>query len=220
MTSIYTQPCLAEGSPQMNWLTKDLATVDRSKTPWVVAVFHQPYVNSNDAHSMDTEGAPMQKAVEDVLNQYSVDLVFSGHVHAYERSCQVYQYKCTPGAPWYITIGDGGNLEGLAETWVDPQPAWSSFRQASYGFGELHVVNSTSMVWRWHQNQDLLPVIADEFTFTKAAATAGAGNLRGAQDGASKPQTGKPVFADTERGHKAEAFNAAQTKLSTRVHKN
>jgi hypothetical protein len=197
----------------MDWLTKDLATVDRSKTPWVVAVFHQPYVNSNKKHSMNTEGAPMQKAVEDVMYQYQVDLVFSGHVHAYERSNQVYQYKVTPGAPYYITIGDGGNAEGLAEEWIEPQPAWSSFRQASYGFGELRVVNSTSMVWRWHQNQDLLPVIADEFTFTKGATTAGAGNLRGAQDGVSKPQTGKPVFADTERGHKAEAFNAAQTAL-------
>jgi len=102
-----------------------------------------------------------------VLNQYKVDLVFSGHVHSYERSCQVYKYKCQAGAPWYITIGDGGNAEGLASTWVEPQPEWSSFRQASYGFGELRAVNSTSMEWRWHQNQDLLPVIADSFTFTK-----------------------------------------------------
>eukprot|EP00598_Pedospumella_elongata_P003477 CAMPEP_0184986014 /NCGR_PEP_ID=MMETSP1098-20130426/15281_1 /TAXON_ID=89044 /ORGANISM="Spumella elongata, Strain CCAP 955/1" /LENGTH=341 /DNA_ID=CAMNT_0027510165 /DNA_START=27 /DNA_END=1049 /DNA_ORIENTATION=+ len=93
MSSIYTQPCLAEGTPQMNWLQKDLANVDRSVTPWVVAVFHQPYVNSNLAHTIDTEGKPMQEAVEDVLNQYKVDLVLSGHVHAYERSCQVYKYK-------------------------------------------------------------------------------------------------------------------------------
>eukprot|EP00428_Durinskia_dybowskii_P067947 CAMPEP_0170369172 /NCGR_PEP_ID=MMETSP0117_2-20130122/7843_1 /TAXON_ID=400756 /ORGANISM="Durinskia baltica, Strain CSIRO CS-38" /LENGTH=459 /DNA_ID=CAMNT_0010623877 /DNA_START=1 /DNA_END=1380 /DNA_ORIENTATION=+ len=208
MKTVYTQPCLAEGSPQMNWLTKDLAGVDRTKTPWVIAVFHQPYVNSNDAHSMDTEGAPMQKAVEDVLNQYKVDLVFSGHVHAYERSCQVYQYECTPGAPYYITIGDGGNLEGLAETWLEPQPAWSSFRQASYGFGELRVVNSTSMEWRWHQNQDLLPTIADEYTFTKPSD----GQMLKTA-GASKPVTGHPVFADNARGHKAEQYNAAQTKL-------
>ena len=219
MTSIYTQPCLAEGSPQMDWLTKDLATVDRTVTPWVIAVFHQPYVNSNEAHSMETEGAPMQKAVEEVLNTYKVDLVFSGHVHSYERSCRVYQYNCQAGAPYYITIGDGGNLEGLASTWVEPQPAWSSFRQASYGFGELRVVDSNTMVWRWHQNQDLLPVIADEFTFTKQKQQGG--GLRGStrDDGASKPVTGQPVFADNERGHRAAEFNAEHTKLSNRVNK-
>ena len=45
-------------------------------------------------------------------------------------SCRVYQYKCVSGAPYYITIGDGGNAEGLATRWVNPQPAWSVFRQA------------------------------------------------------------------------------------------
>ena len=59
MWTVRTQPCLAEGSPQMDWLTKDLAAVDRTVTPWVIAVFHQPYVNSNEAHSMETEGAPL-----------------------------------------------------------------------------------------------------------------------------------------------------------------
>ena len=221
MLTVYSQPCLAEGSPEMDWLQKDLASVDRAVTPWVVAVFHQPYVNSNTAHSIDTEGAPMQKAVEDVLNTYHVDLVFSGHVHSYERSCQVYQYQCQAGAPWYITIGDGGNAEGLASTWVEPQPAWSAFRQASYGFGELRAVNSTSMEWRWHQNQDLLPTIADAYTFTKPQGkgqgkdySVGAG--AGDSNSDFKPATGKPVFADSERGRKAAAFNDQQTKLSTR----
>jgi hypothetical protein len=214
MESVLTQPCLAEGTPEMDWLTKDLASVDRTKTPWVIAVFHEPYVNSNFKHFMKTEGRPMQKAVEDVLNQYHVDLVFSGHVHAYERSNQVYQYKNTPGAPYYITIGDGGNSEGLAEHWIDPQPEWSAFRQASYGFGELRVVDSTKMEWRWHQNQDLLPVIADSFTFTKDPSA----NLRGSAPAPAQPETGKPVFADNERGRRAAAFNAEQLKRYNAEH--
>ena len=28
--------------------------------------------------------------------KYSVDLVLSGHVHAYERCCRSYKYRCTP----------------------------------------------------------------------------------------------------------------------------
>ena len=212
MKTVLSQPCLAQGTPQMDWLEKDLASVNRAVTPWVVVIFHQPYMNSNDAHSIATEGKPMQEAIENVLNVYKVDLVFSGHVHAYERTCQAYQYKCTAGAPSYITIGDGGNAEGLAATWVDPQPAWSSYRQASYGFGELRVINSTSMLWRWHQNQDLLPVIADEFYFTKSASS----ELQAKPLEQVKPRTGLPVFADNERGRRAVAFNEAQTKISIR----
>jgi hypothetical protein len=75
------QPCLAKGSAQQIWLEEDLSGVDRTVTPWVVVSFHQPYVNSNTAHSITTEGAPMQAAIEDTLMQHKVDLVFSGHVH-------------------------------------------------------------------------------------------------------------------------------------------
>jgi len=197
MKSTSTQPCLAVNSPQFSWLQEDLATVDRSVTPWVMVVFHEPYVNSNTAHPMKTEGAPMQAAIEDTLYKYKVDVVFSGHVHAYERSCRVYKYQCVADGPYYITIGDGGNAEGLATAWVQPQPAWSVFRQASYGFGELRVVNSSYVSWRWHQNQDLLPTIADAFTITKQSAVLES----------IRSVTGKPVFADSARGRTASLFN-------------
>lgn len=144
-------PCLDKGTAQLDWLLKDLASVDRSVTPWLFVVFHQPFMNSNTHH--DEEGVHMQEAIEDILYNNKVDVVFSGHIHAYERSCQSYKYTCTEGAPYYITIGDGGNAEGLALPWYDPQPAWSLFRQASYGFGELTVTNATHASWQWHQNE-------------------------------------------------------------------
>lgn len=37
----------AKGSPQQEWLIADLEAVDRTKTPWVVVTFHEPYMNSN-----------------------------------------------------------------------------------------------------------------------------------------------------------------------------
>ena len=73
-------------------------------------------------------------------------------MHAYERNYRSYKMKRDPKGPYYITIGDGGNREGLATTWMDPQPAWSAFRQASYGHGELQTINATHMYWSWHQN--------------------------------------------------------------------
>ncbi|KAJ4716632.1 Purple acid phosphatase, partial [Melia azedarach] len=36
-------------------------------------------------------------------------------------------------APVYITIGDGGNLEGLATNMTEPQPPYSAYREASFG---------------------------------------------------------------------------------------
>ena len=47
----------------------------------------------------------MQAAIEDTLYAAKVDMVFSGHVHAYERSCRVYRYNCVADAPYYVTIG-------------------------------------------------------------------------------------------------------------------
>ncbi|KZV34852.1 hypothetical protein F511_00754 [Dorcoceras hygrometricum] len=73
-------------STQYVWLENDLKKVDRSKTPWLVAAWHPPWYNG-------------------------VDIVFSGHVHAYERMNRVYNYTLDSCGPVYITIGDGGNIE-------------------------------------------------------------------------------------------------------------
>lgn len=56
MHTTASQPCLEPGSAQHTWLVKDLASVDRTITPWVFVVFHEPYINSNTAHSIQSEG--------------------------------------------------------------------------------------------------------------------------------------------------------------------
>jgi acid phosphatase type 7 len=158
----------------------------------------------------------MQEAIEDTLFNYKVDIVFSGHVHAYERSCQVYKYECTAGAPTYITIGDGGNAEGLASEWVEPQPSWSIFRQASYGFGALQVINSTHAQWAWHQNGDLIPAISDQVLFNRSPSSSSSNtHLRGS---IFKQFTFKPIFSQTPRGELAKLFNDEAIRNSVRQH--
>lgn len=143
----------------------------------------------------------MQAAIEDVLYDSGiVDVVFSGHVHAYERSCRVYQYECVENAPYYITIGDGGNAEGLATGWVEPQPVWSAYRQASYGHGELVIFNETHTQWQWHQNLDLSPTVADEFWVVKGVSS----GLKGTVFAGT---TATPVFANTDRGRRGAEFD-------------
>lgn len=152
-------------SAQYAWLQQDLASVDRSLTPWVFVVLHAPWYNSNYAHQ--GEGEQMRQSMEGLVYKAGVDAVFSGHVHAYERNYRSFNMERDPEGPYYITIGDGGNREGLAESWMSPQPVWSAFRQASYGHGELFVANATHAHWSWHQNPDLEPTIADELWIIK-----------------------------------------------------
>ena len=103
----------------------------------------------------------MRLTFEATLVAAQVDLVLAGHVHAYERFTNIVNNTADSAGPVYITIGDGGNREGLATKWINPQPSTSIIRQASYGHGELTVVNATHMLWEWHQNPDLEPTVAD-----------------------------------------------------------
>ncbi|KAL6526667.1 Purple acid phosphatase 15 [Orobanche gracilis] len=111
---------------QYKWLQKDLAKVDREVTPWLVATWHPPWYTTYTAHYREAEC--MKVAMEDLLYEYGVDIVFNGHVHAYERSNRVYNYTLDPCGPVYIAIGDGGNREKMAITHADdpgncPEPS-------------------------------------------------------------------------------------------------
>lgn len=114
----------------------------------------------------------MRVEFEALLNQYSVDIVYAGHVHAYERTYPVSntQYDivnglCTPvynaSSPTYVTIGDGGNIEGLAGIFTQPQPAYSAYREASFGHAEFQIFNRTHAMHTWHRNADGEKVVAD-----------------------------------------------------------
>ena len=41
------------------------------------------------------------------------------------------------------------------------QPAWSAFREASFGHGTLDFVNGTHALWQWHRNQDGEAIASD-----------------------------------------------------------
>ncbi|CAI0388634.1 unnamed protein product [Linum tenue] len=153
-------------------LLEELKKVDREKTPWLIVLMHAPIYNSNEAHFM--EGESMRAAFETWFVQYRVDVIFAGHVHAYERSYRIsnIQYNVTSGdrypipdksAPVYITVGDGGNQEGLAGRFLEPQPDYSAFREASYGHSMLEIKNRTHALYHWNRNDDGKKVPTDAF---------------------------------------------------------
>ncbi|CAB4261461.1 unnamed protein product [Prunus armeniaca] len=106
-----------KSADQYVWLEKDLANFDRNVTPWLVATWHPPWYSTYVAHYREAEC--MRVEMEDILYKYGVDIVFNGHVHAYERSNRVYNYTLDPCGPVYITVGDGGNREKMAIAHAD-----------------------------------------------------------------------------------------------------
>lgn len=64
-----------------------------------------------------------------------------------------------------ILNGNGGNHEGLAKEWENPQPVWSAYRESSFGFGTATIYNSTHLRWQMHRADD--GSIADDWLFIR-----------------------------------------------------
>jgi hypothetical protein len=94
--------------PMLTWLRQDLAATTR---PWVVAFWHHaPY--SRGSHDSDRERimTQMRQNVLPVLEAHGVDLVLTGHSHAYERSFLLaghYGSSATLAPPMVLDGGDG-----------------------------------------------------------------------------------------------------------------
>lgn len=148
-------------SKQYKWFLEDISNINREKTPWVIVVMHCPWYNSNKAHQAEIQAVLMRENMEVLFFQYMVNIVFTGHVHAYERTYPVYRDEIQTKAPIYITIGDGGNLEGHANEYYE-KPKWSAFRNGTdYGYGTMTILNENKLLWRWYRNEDRQYVFRD-----------------------------------------------------------
>ncbi|KAJ0037534.1 hypothetical protein Pint_23839 [Pistacia integerrima] len=146
-TVISTEHDWSQNSEQYDWMKKDMASVDRSKTPWLIFTGHRPMYSSTgsgiDKNFLD--------AVEPLLLDNKVDLVLFGHVHNYERTCSVYQSKCLamPTKDEGIDTYDHSNYSapvqaviGMAGFSLDKFPdtadSWSLSRISKFGYLSGH----------------------------------------------------------------------------------
>eukprot|EP00887_Chlorella_sp_A99_P002286 scaffold10.g2286.t1 len=150
-----------------------------------VAGAHIVLLGTTATRTTRGRGRGMRRSFERLLYEAGVDVVFAGHVHAYERTHRVYDGRRDDCGPVYINIGDGGNREGLATRYLD-RPAWSAFREPSFGHGTLDLVNATHAVWSWRRNVDATSEVAEQLTIERhpackalAGARAGAALARG-----------------------------------------
>eukprot|EP00475_Leptophrys_vorax_P018469 TRINITY_DN2525_c0_g2_i3.p1 TRINITY_DN2525_c0_g2~~TRINITY_DN2525_c0_g2_i3.p1 ORF type:complete len:393 (+),score=97.94 TRINITY_DN2525_c0_g2_i3:243-1421(+) len=149
IVALSTESDYDTNSVQYAWFVNDMEKVDRSKTPWVIVMFHRPYYNTNYAHQGEVRD--FRPTYEPLLAKYCVDIVLSGHVHAYERTKPVYNDKVGTEFPQYFNIGDGGNREGLQYSWY-AKTAWSAFRKSAYGYSRMDMFNQTHMQHSWFAN--------------------------------------------------------------------
>jgi 3',5'-cyclic AMP phosphodiesterase CpdA len=82
---------------QLAWLEKELRA---SGSDWKIAFFHHPLYSSAERHGSDTA---LRDQLEPLFIKYSVDLVLTGHDHAYER------IKQQKGIQYFV-IGNSAKL--------------------------------------------------------------------------------------------------------------
>lgn len=115
---------------QLDFLKADLASVDRTVTPWVIAAGHRPWYSTGTNNGC----SPCQAAFEGIFYEYGVDLGVFGHVHNSQRFYPVVNGTADPNgmhdpkAPMYIVAGGAGNIEGL-----DPNGTYTSYTAFAYG---------------------------------------------------------------------------------------
>ena len=161
-------------SPQYKWLKETLSGVDRGTRPWLFAMMHGPWYNSNSHHHNENNTVAMRGDMEDLFHQYDVNAVLSGHVHAYERTHPVYRNQTVgssvASAPVYFNIGDGGNREGHNTDYLQ-LPDWTAFRDGDqFGHARLELLNATHANWSWQRNADGEFVSADRAVLTNRLA--------------------------------------------------
>jgi hypothetical protein len=147
MVSSYSS--MDPGSIQHNWLVDQLQSVDRSVTPWVLLTLHTPIYNTFSLHQKDLQIVAARKHIEPLLIEHKVNLVFSGHIHAYLRTGNVAFGKVTPSGPMHITVGAGGRKCEAPFLSAEPEP-WVEVRDSTFfGYGMFHISNRTHAEWNW-----------------------------------------------------------------------
>ncbi|XP_030449227.1 probable inactive purple acid phosphatase 27 [Syzygium oleosum] len=148
-TVISTEHDWSENSEQYQWMKGDMASVNRSKTPWLVFMGHRPLYTSGTGLGADQR---FLDAVEPLLLDNKVDIVLVGHVHNYERTCSVYQNQCKAmpkkdqngvdtydhsnySAPMQVVIGMAGFT---LDKFEDKPSDWSLIRISEFGYFRGH----------------------------------------------------------------------------------
>jgi len=158
---------------QYQWLAKDLASVDRKKTPWIFAMSHRPMYSSQTASYQKN----VRNAWEALMLENGVDAYFSGHIHWYERLFPIGNntldmasvksnntYIANPGVSMtHVINGMAGNIESHSTISHAPLNITNVLNQKDYGFSKM-TVSPSKMTWQFIKGDG---TIGDKFSLLK-----------------------------------------------------
>jgi predicted phosphodiesterase len=160
---------LKEGSPQYQWLEKELAA---SKATWKFTCHHHPCFSSEENDYGDHERGAKSKTftfgdmnarqLVPLYEKYGVDIAFNGHIHYYERTWPIFEMAINQkkGVRYLTSGGGGGGLESAA-----PQRTWFNLhfqRAFHYCYAAIH---DRTIVFKAY---DIDGLLFDTFELTKA----------------------------------------------------
>lgn len=168
---------------QVQWLAKDLAAVDRKKTPWVIAMSHRPMYSSQVASYQKH----IRTAFEPLFLEYGVDAYFAGHIHWYERLFPLGSngtinkdaiinnntYLTSPGKSiTHVVNGMAGNIESHSTLGSDTVLNITAvLDQMHYGFTKMNVESAEKITFEFVRGDG--QGLGDQFTLIKnGSATA------------------------------------------------
>jgi hypothetical protein len=137
---------------QLAWLKRDLASVDRKRTPWLVILAHKDWTMATEAFA----------DFQPILDAAKADVLFVGHVHYYNRympydsvtkevdSASVSADGSTYTEPKFMTVivtGASGDIEA-DDRYVKESPSFTGTE--NYGWGIFTALNSSHAVWDFH----------------------------------------------------------------------
>lgn len=165
---------------QYQWLAEDLASINRTKTPWVFAMSHRPMYSSEVSSYQQN----LRNAFEGLLLEHGVDAYFSGHIHWYERMFPVGNgtidmasvkdkdtYYTNPGVSMtHIVNGMAGNIESHSVLSGDESKLniTNVLNQRDFGFSRLTVHDTRKVSWQFIKGED--GSFGDQFTLLKKDA--------------------------------------------------
>ena len=140
-----SQETISNDKMQLDFIRTDLKHAnDNPETDFTIVFMHLPMYSSIQYPFMD-----LRDELQPMFDLYGVDLVISGHQHAYERTYPVmfnnaitdYE-KCTynnPDGQIYLTVGMGGHSHAKSE---QKQPWSVIINHNDFGFLNIKLVNN------------------------------------------------------------------------------
>ena len=172
---ISTEHNFTTDSEQYLWLVKDLKSIDRDITPWVIFGGHRAmYLNSDYGGSVTADIDVMDLMIqhlEPLLYEYQVNLGFYGHNHVVQRQTavlnktviqasttvideetgHVYHLHNNPQATVHMVVGTGG--AGFTKNAYSDKPQWNELYYYQWGYAKLTAVNASYLDWEWVDSQ-------------------------------------------------------------------